>query len=230
MQLCHCATVQLCNWVLAAIATLTIASCRHPVAELSDCRFSGPGLLRRIEGRMLDEPVPIFWKGAGRDALLIPISRVHCCRRNMTAREHDAPAFRTVERELDRLVEHAMARLLASDVRVEDESARQYHYKNELLVWTYRFQTSWPVGSEIAQITVRLQFAEFDEPPALIKVEVRTVAEVFQVGQISRVRNADWRVVTLERLMADGVDAVVLDEIAAARKLLQASGVAPPSG
>jgi hypothetical protein len=149
---------------------------------------------------------------------------------SMTARGQDASAFRAVERELDRLVDVAMARLLASDVIVADESAREYHYKNELLVWTYRFQTSWPVGSERAQITVRLQFVEFDEPPALIKVKLRMVAEVFQIGQMSRVRKEDWRVVPLERLTADGIDAVVLGEIAAAQRLLQASGVAPPAG
>ena len=135
-----------------------------------------------------------------------------------------------MECELDRLVGAAMPRLVASDVHVRDRSSRQYHYKNELLVWAYSFETSWPVGSERAQITVRLQFAEFDGPPELSKIEVRTFAEAFQVGQISRVLKQDWRVVTFERLSADGVDAVVLDEIATATKLLEASGIAPPVG
>src|SRR3954466_6578808 len=97
----------------------------------------------------------------------------------MTAPGRDASAFRTVERELDRLVDNAIARLLASDVHVDDQSAREYHYKNELLVWAYSFQMSWPAGPERAQITVRLQFAEFEERPDLIKVELRMIAEAF---------------------------------------------------
>ena len=133
---------------------------------------------------------------------------------------HDASTFRLVERELDRLVGAAMSRFVASGVHVHDKSAREYHYKNELLVWAYGFETSWPLGSERAQITVRLQFAEFDGPPERGKVEVRTIAEVFQVGQMSRVRKQDWRVVTFERLCADGIDTVVFEEIATAKKLL----------
>ena len=147
-----------------------------------------------------------------------------------TARGRDEATFRTVERELDLLVDVAMPRLAASDVQVHDESARRYHYKNELLVWRYRFEKSWPVGSERAQITVRLQFAECDGPPELRKVELRSIAEAFQIGQISRVRKQDWRVVPYERLTADGIDTVVLGEIATATKLLEASGIAPPAG
>lgn len=148
----------------------------------------------------------------------------------LTGRGHDEATFRAIERELDRLVAVAMAPLAASNVHAYDASAREYHYKNELLVWAYRFETSWPAGPERAQITVCLQFAESDRPPESSKVELRTIAEAFQIGEISRVRKVDWRVVPFERLSADGIDAVVLGEIASAQQLLQASGVAAPAG
>lgn len=149
---------------------------------------------------------------------------------NLTARGHDESTFRTIERELDRRVGAAMPRLTASNVDAYDESAREYHYKNELLVWAYRFETSWRAVTERAQITVRLQFAESDRPPESSKVELRTVAEAFQIGQISRVRKEEWRVVPFERLSADGIEVVVLGEVTSAQKLLQASGVAAPAG
>src|SRR5579862_2425170 len=97
-------------------------------------------------------------------------------------------SFREAAAELDTLLAAASDGLVREGLSVVDESARTYHYKNQYLSWCVRLSTEWPIGYERAKITVSLtcnEPVEASDPP---KVTARTVAEIFQIGQPSRVR------------------------------------------
>jgi hypothetical protein len=99
--------------------------------------------------------------------------------------------FRDAERQLDELLRRDEVVIAASGITITDESAREYHYKNEYLCWSHRFETRRARGSEVEHVWVLISLYEHD--PSSLRVLRR--AEIFQIGQLSR-----WQDTTDERL------------------------------
>lgn len=95
--------------------------------------------------------------------------------------------FRRVESVLDELVGKAQNQLRSADMRLEDRSARKYHYKNNHLVWSYAFLKEWRIGTEKARLTVVLSYGEPVNSEAVPEIELTWRAELFQQGQESRI-------------------------------------------
>src|SRR6202008_543973 len=118
-------------------------------------------------------------------------------------------SFRAAAAELDSLLSAASQDLSGQGLSVVDASARSYHYKNEFLMWSTRLSAEWVLGYERALITVVLTCCEPVEALDATKVTARTVAEIFQTGQFSRVREVHESDVPWERLRNEGLATVV---------------------
>ena len=128
--------------------------------------------------------------------------------------------FRQVEATLDDLIENATSSLRAVSVEVEEHSARNYHYKNDHLFWSYSFRRDWLVDGETARVTVRLFYGEpvqLNEAPEL---EFTWQAELFRRGQESRVEQRFARTCSLRELEREGISNVVLNAVAEASQYL----------
>ena len=133
-------------------------------------------------------------------------------------------SFRKAAAELDGLLATASDELLREGLSVVDESARTYHYKNPYLSWGIRLSTESVVGYERAKLTVWLSCNEPVETSDLPKVTARTVAEIFQIGQLSRVREVRESDVPWEQLRSQGLAAFVVREIRWGRETLSRCG------
>jgi hypothetical protein len=131
--------------------------------------------------------------------------------------------FREAAAELDAMLAAASDWLVRERVSLVDHSARTYHYKNELLSWSVSLSIEWPVGYERAKITVWLTCNQPLDPAARPDVTVRTIAEVFQMSQLSRVREARENVVPWPLLRSLGVAALVGDEMNWGRDAISSS-------
>jgi hypothetical protein len=112
-------------------------------------------------------------------------------------------------REVEALLDGHLAALTNAfaGVRVRDDCARTYHYKNQVLSWCYQFVRDVPADGEIERISVWLTYREpFGDRDAL---EVLVCSEVFQQGQISRVvrrQESQWLIASVR---AVGLAAIV---------------------
>lgn len=64
--------------------------------------------------------------------------------------------FRGAEHLLDELLRREQAILIARGIVIVDESARTYHYKNDFLSWSHRFEIRRWRGSEVEKVWVVL--------------------------------------------------------------------------
>lgn len=78
--------------------------------------------------------------------------------------------FRRIESRLDEMVGKAEPDFRSVNVRVQDCSDRNYHYKNEHRSWSHSFLKEWDVGVERARITVRISYTEPLNPEGLLRL------------------------------------------------------------
>jgi hypothetical protein len=121
----------------------------------------------------------------------------------------DKQRFREAERVLDQLVRSDQPQIAAANVIVVDESAREYHYKNQSLSWRYRFEARRTRGSEVEKVWVLGSLTE-DEPATLI---LWRRAELFQPGQLSRWESTTEQRLSLEQVSPLGLASIVLAAI-----------------
>ena len=117
--------------------------------------------------------------------------------------------FRHAENELDKLLLAAKWALKDEDVTIRDWSGRKYHYKNERLSWNYWFEKKWPRDSEILKVSVHVSSTE--EEPTM--VNIRTFAEIFQVGKKSRWSTTTESIISLEEAVRRGLTDIVTSGI-----------------
>jgi hypothetical protein len=122
-------------------------------------------------------------------------------------------AFRATEARLDAWLRSARPALDAAGIRVRDESARTYHYKNDALSWRHALSREAVMGLETACVTVVLATGEPDAADAVAEVRVTSRAELFRTGQPSRISLWDETWHTLATLERAGPQAVVLAAI-----------------
>lgn len=131
--------------------------------------------------------------------------------------------FRRVEAVLDGLLEHAREQLHSAGMQVEDHSARTYHYKNDHLFWSHRFQKDWLVGIENARVTVGLDYSEpagLQDPP---RIDLTWRAELFRQGQVSSIDQRGEAPLTLDDLQRGGIAVVIADAVAKGAACLPAA-------
>jgi hypothetical protein len=130
-------------------------------------------------------------------------------------------SFRPIERMLDAMLKEARTLLQRKGVAVRDGSNRSgFGHGYSYFVWAFNFEKREDYGSEIKRATARLWYFE----PALKgesqRIEVTSVAEIFQIGKPSRVRETTEMDFPIEQFFTMKMDQVVLDCIAAARQTL----------
>jgi hypothetical protein len=124
--------------------------------------------------------------------------------------------FREAERRLDEMLRSDDAVIAASGITIADRSARVYHYKNESLSWSYRFETRRARGSEIENTSVTVSLYEHE--PDLLRVG--GLAEIFQIGQLSRWRSTTEALLPLGEVERVGLASIVLDAIRTGEELV----------
>jgi hypothetical protein len=131
-------------------------------------------------------------------------------------------SFRSLEQRLDAMLEDARAGLEREGIASVDDSNRSGFDGSGIpaFVWHFRFVRREDFGSEIKRATVRLRYGE----PALEgesqRVEVTSVAEIFQIGKQSRVAEVMEMVYPLEQFLNLKMERVIMDWIAAAEQIL----------
>lgn len=118
---------------------------------------------------------------------------------------HVEAEFRRVESILDEIVSKAAPDFHSVNVRVQDESARNYHYKNQYLNWSHWFLKEWDVGVERARITVYLSYYEPLNPKAPPEIKLSWRAELFQQGQLSRIDKRMKSTISLAEIERQGI-------------------------
>jgi hypothetical protein len=128
--------------------------------------------------------------------------------------------FRRIESRLDELVGKAELDLRSQEVRVEDWSARNYHYNNSYLFWSHSFLKEWIVGVERARITVCLSYHEPLNPEGPCEIELSWRAELFQQGQQSRIDKGSKSTFSLADIERQGIYSLVEAAILEAKAYL----------
>ena len=130
-------------------------------------------------------------------------------------------SFRSVEQRLDAMLEIARARLEREGIALSDISNRSgFDGGFPAFAWGFRFVKREDFGSEIKRATVRLEYREpaLEGEPQMI--EDTFVAEIFQIGKQSRVRETSKMVYPIGQFLDMSMDQVVTDRIAAAGLIL----------
>ena len=100
-------------------------------------------------------------------------------------------AFRVLERQLDQIVEHNRHAFIHHGIQITDNSAREYHYKNDRLAWEHRFEKRRSRPPEIEAAIVILSVDEPADDEASLQVAITLKAEIFQIGKESRWERID---------------------------------------
>ncbi|HYP51489.1 MAG TPA: hypothetical protein VEQ34_11160, partial [Pyrinomonadaceae bacterium] len=111
-------------------------------------------------------------------------------------------SFRPLERKLDAMLEEARARLNDEGIAVRDESNRTgFGGGFSDFVWAFDFEKREDYGSEIKRAKARLWYFEPDMKGEPRKIEVTSVAEIFQIGKQSRVYEVSKVVYPIEQFL-----------------------------
>ena len=125
--------------------------------------------------------------------------------------------------ELNKLLSAARPSLEALDVDIQTTSPSGRDYT----IWTGRFTKYWPgpTQSEQASATINVNCMLPLEPTEMKDVEIdwHTIAEIFQIGKISRVRRTSKGTFLLGQLRSSGLRDILLEKIEWSRNLLMSS-------
>lgn len=136
--------------------------------------------------------------------------------------------FRDVEVLLDHKLSEFRRSTASSGLTINDLSARNYHYKNQVLSWSWQFVREIPVDGEIKRISLFLTYMEPLGKSDKMTILVRS--EVFQQGQISRIDRKQERCLSIEQIENAGLEPVLKNAFERGHKLLveEASDTPPP--
>ena len=129
----------------------------------------------------------------------------------------------TVAAELHNLLSAARPALEALDVDIQTTSPAGQDYT----IWTGTFTKLWPgpTGFEQAWVRINLNCMLPLKPTEIKDVEVsyHAMAEIFQIGKISRVRKVSEGTFLLGQLRSAGMQNILLEKIEWDRNLLMSS-------
>jgi hypothetical protein len=131
-------------------------------------------------------------------------------------------SFRHIEPSLDEMLEQARASLVNKGIVLHDDSNRSGAGGHDFayFTWSFHFEKREDYGSEIKRATVRLYYREqlMEEDPQTI--EVTSVAEIFQIGKQSRVREVREMIYPIEQFLTMRIEQVIIDNLVAAEQIL----------
>lgn len=133
-------------------------------------------------------------------------------------------SFRRVERKLDAMLEESRACLVGERITLRDDSNRSGFDKCGFpsFVWEYHFERREAYGSEIKAAAANLRYVEPIEEEEAQEINLDTVAEIFQIGKQSRIKEKRERIYSIERFLNVRLDQVVMNSIADAEQALSA--------
>jgi hypothetical protein len=127
-------------------------------------------------------------------------------------------AFREAAHALDIQLDRARAQLVSQGVTIEDKSNRTGFDKSGIpyFLWSLWFERRRPCGPELASVSVELSYLEPPEVGGIRDVHERWVAEIFQPGQVSRVRHEGHRSLSYQDVVSGDFASLVEKSIQAA--------------
>lgn len=93
--------------------------------------------------------------------------------------------FRKIESLLDQQVSNLKSGGALAGITSRDLSARNYHYKNQVLTWSWQFVRDIALSGETNRVSICLAYDEPLGRDDALTVSIRS--EIFQPGQISRI-------------------------------------------
>lgn len=130
--------------------------------------------------------------------------------------------FRPVEQRLDAMLENARPILEHEQILLSEYSNRSRFggHSHPAFSWSFQFDKREPFGSEIKRATTQLthRVTELEGEPQ--QIEVTSIAEIFQIGKESRVREISKTFYPINQFLNMRVDQVIFDNIAAAEQIL----------
>ena len=131
-------------------------------------------------------------------------------------------SFRPIEHSLDAMLEQIRASLVNKGIVLREDSNRSGFggHSYTTFRWSFHFEKREALGSEIKRATARLNYLEpiMEEDPQTI--EVTSLAEIFQIGKQSRVREIREIIYLIDQFLNMKMDQVISDNIAAAKQIL----------
>ena len=128
--------------------------------------------------------------------------------------------FREAERQLDDALRRDQTALTADGIKLFDNSARAYHFKNSHPSWSLRFESRSARGSEVEKVWGTISVQEAD--PTRAKIWRR--AEVFEIGARPRWEKTVERELPLSSLLSDGLATTVAREVAEGKAAARSAG------
>jgi len=124
-------------------------------------------------------------------------------------------AFSQAVSALDFQLDHARPRLVSEGITIEDQCNRTGFDKSGVpyFRWCLRFERRRLCGPEVASALVELSYLEPPEVGGLREIRERCVAEVFQPGQVSRVRHESERLLSYVYVISGDMASLVVQSI-----------------
>ena len=131
-------------------------------------------------------------------------------------------AFRPIERRLDAMLEESRTRLVNEGIVLREDSNRTGFggHSYPAFIWSFHFEKHQPFGSEIKRAKVQLTYRETFQVEAPHRMEVRSVAEIFQTGKLSRVIEVKEVLYPIDQFLNMRMDLIIIDCIANAEHFL----------
>ena len=131
-------------------------------------------------------------------------------------------SFRRVEQMLDSMLEETRAYLELERIAVRDSSNRSGFDGGGFpsFTWAYQFEKRTPYGSEIKSSVARLWYREPVYEDEIQRIEVTSVAQIFQIGKLSRVSEKKEWVCPIEKFLNMKMDQVIMDCFAVSEQVL----------
>lgn len=120
-------------------------------------------------------------------------------------------SFRRVERLLDAMLGEAAAFLEQEGIDVQDATNRSGFDQGGFpsFVWAYDFNRRRPFGCEIKQASVGLWYREPVYDDDTQSMEVTSVAQIFQIGKLSRVSESQKQIHPISDFLKMKIDEVI---------------------
>jgi hypothetical protein len=130
-------------------------------------------------------------------------------------------SFRRVEQRLDAMLEESRAYLEREQIALRDDSNRSgfgggYPY----FVWSYQFEKRVAYGSEIKLAAANVWYIEPAEEEEAQIIKVTAIAEIFQTGKHSRVKEIKDRTYLIEKFLHLKLEQVIMNCFVAAEQVL----------
>ena len=121
--------------------------------------------------------------------------------------------FRPIEQKLDSMLEQARPILEHEQILLSEHSNRSGFggHSHPAFTWSFYFEKREPYGSEIKRATIQLTYrvTELEAEPR--QIEVTSIAEIFQIGKQSRIREKKEMLYSIDQFLNMKMDLIIID-------------------